>query len=841
MKNKFCQGVISIFLCVILTPILTIACMLVEMSRYQGLIASLNEIVDCSSLSTLANYDSYIEDRFGLFAISQDCDIGAEFDSYYSTNVGMLGNQVTMSGSATATGKFPLSNEAVLKQQVLDFAESTDLTAFLLSDLNLEDLIEQLNQLEGLGALADTAGQIATLTTDIKTLVEKAEDLKNTVDSIISTIGDIQGLANTFIGKVEDFYNELQDDSFVFDDELESSYLDLIKKYEGEIEKVYGSASSLYDSIDDLYDKLKSIPDKVTDLQEAFDKAMASLEAVGESRETLQSSANGQDVGKTVDESEDIFTTVLNELEDAVDEATEELKSSVIQGVKDAAEDVQNELVAYFNISRYVDFDSYFSLPLSETAKADLEEIMGLIWNGSSLETVLQRLRDKFVPNLGSFQEISNVFERAISEAKESLLNNLADKLAEVLTNLVTAIQNLFDLDVFYDGNLNAYLSDATVATLSGHGDNPYETFLSALESMFDAVDTFVNGVKGGDFFKALSATKDLFNAVKKTIVAITQLVEQILSKIKEVAGYLTGTKSSFYELLLVSAYMTHNLPNRTSAGVGEVDKNLIYNVGLTGETLTGFKYSDIPVSTSGSGAGFSGLTGLVDFVTDAFNGGSDTMFKGAELEYIIGGTKSEILNQAITFFDIYFLRLIMDIPAVMTDGNVASMAAAATIASWVVYILVLVAEPLVDTILLVNGGNSYLLKNGCYMCPAGIPKLIDALVEVGVNNETVKNSLNELTKDSGGGFISGGTMEMGYSTHVLLALIVTVTESDMITRLGNLIQLEANQHYGSFDLSNAYTAVDVSVKVKYNEFISIFTFSDDSVLQGTIHKTRSY
>lgn len=851
MKNKFCQGAISIFLCLILTPLLTIACMLVEMSRYQGLIASLNAIADCASLSTLANYDSYIEDRFGLFAISQDCDISEEFDAYYSSNVEMLGNQVSLNSTPTAKGVFPLSNNTILRQQVLDFAESTDLTAFLLSDMNLEEILEKLNGLKSLNTLADTAGKLVTLTEKIQALVTAAETLKSTVESIISQINTIGDKATALVDDLEALYDALEENSFEFDSELVESFNNLVKDFEDEIDDVYTSGSDLYYSFNSLYTNLTSISGQVTALQNALEEANDALEAVTESNESLKnadygetadgSEASGSNAGETVDESTSIFEAVLGELEKAVDEAVDDLSKSVIEEVKSAANGVKEELVDYFNIGRYVNYDTYFSLPLSDEAKGDLKDIMSLVWNGSSKETILQTLKDKFVPNLRNFTSIKNTINQAVEDAKDKLVKNLEDKLASILTNLVTAIRNLFDLDVFFNGDLNAYLSASAASTLAGLEDNPYNTFLTALETMFDAVDQFVKGIKNANFVQVIKATKTLFNAVEDTVRAITQLVDSLITKIKEVCGYFTGSGSNFYELLLISAYMTHNLPNRTSVGDGAVDSNLIYNVGLKGKTLTGYSYNDIPLSKTGSSPVFKGLSGLVSFVGNAFNGGSDDMFKGAELEYIIAGTKSEVLNQAITFFDLYFLRLIMDIPAVMTDPNVATMAGAATIASWVVYILVLIAEPLVDTVLIVNGKEEYVIKKGCYMCPAGIGKLVKALIEVGVNNSTVENSLNKLAGDSAGSFTEGGVMKIGYSTYVMLALMLTVSEEDMITRLGNLIQLECNKKYDSFSLSKAYTGITVSIDADFNQFISVFEFSDSSVLGTTIHKTRTY
>lgn len=70
------KGVVSLFLCLLMTPVLSVASALVEFSRYQNTESVFQEVMDCASLSTMANYDAYLQKRFGLFAVSQDCDIG---------------------------------------------------------------------------------------------------------------------------------------------------------------------------------------------------------------------------------------------------------------------------------------------------------------------------------------------------------------------------------------------------------------------------------------------------------------------------------------------------------------------------------------------------------------------------------------------------------------------------------------------------------------------------------------------------------------------------------------------------------------------------------------------
>ena len=65
------KGVISIFLAICMLPGLSINFLLIEAVRYQSAIEMLEELIDNAGLSTLADYDSYMEERFGLLSLSQ--------------------------------------------------------------------------------------------------------------------------------------------------------------------------------------------------------------------------------------------------------------------------------------------------------------------------------------------------------------------------------------------------------------------------------------------------------------------------------------------------------------------------------------------------------------------------------------------------------------------------------------------------------------------------------------------------------------------------------------------------------------------------------------------------
>ena len=69
--KRFVDGSISVFLVIVLVPIVTTAALFVEASRYQLAQGQLAAAADLTLNSALANYDTVLKDVYGIFAVSQ--------------------------------------------------------------------------------------------------------------------------------------------------------------------------------------------------------------------------------------------------------------------------------------------------------------------------------------------------------------------------------------------------------------------------------------------------------------------------------------------------------------------------------------------------------------------------------------------------------------------------------------------------------------------------------------------------------------------------------------------------------------------------------------------------
>ena len=223
------KGVISIFLIIIMLPLLTSAVLLVDGTRYQSAKTMAQEAGDLAAYSTIANYNMDLKDEFGLFAMA-DQDVTAEFRKYLTETLGysvdeaesysqkvqdLISSSVFGGGSykdadffnmynfkvenATATPLYPLSDPAVLQNQIVEYSKyrgvETILERFeILSkfdkvDEETKEAQETMSAIENLSAIEESY---------VTTVSRGVADLKVKTDEYNKSLSEIFGLMNTF-------------------------------------------------------------------------------------------------------------------------------------------------------------------------------------------------------------------------------------------------------------------------------------------------------------------------------------------------------------------------------------------------------------------------------------------------------------------------------------------------------------------------------------------------------------------------------------------------------------------------------------------------------------------
>lgn len=867
--QKCFRGSISILLCLLMTPFISISLGLVEYARYQSMMELVEELYELTGISLMSDYDPYLHDRFGLLATSQSGAVGENAETVMQNNIGLLGTQAEVSG-VSAKGKMALSNEDLLRQQIIDVSELTAATAVIADDFKLQDLLDKLKGVDQFTSLMDTMDGMADLCDALSEAVDALENLEAVLKRLETSINNTKNSATTLADELAAFYKKLYEKGAVLSssasDEAIQTALSLFTQEDlNELVDIYKSTKTLMNNLSSIKSDLNSLKEYAGKFKEAVEKA-------ADAAEQLTTTNDVDQEGKVSEAAKEGLTDVLEEMETLIEDTLSDIKDSTITTAKEAVDKIIDRVIETTGLSGYttryteIVYGDYFELPLTETAKNDLVDLMKTIKScvdSNGLDGLKQYFKNKFIPDINlDVTAIKEAVTDTLKEALEKLGGDSADKVSELLTKLVNMVKKLFDLDVFWEEDLNAFVNISS--------DNPsgYQKFLSAVGDLFSSISDFKDAIKNVSLRKFIKAMKDMFTAIWDMLDAIKSIAADAIRSIGELLGSaVTGDVKNLYEKMLISGYMRHNLPCRLDSGdfSYDADSNSV-NLDISGKGLTGYAYNDIvrPASYVGQsttsvpftgGSRFQRLNRTLNAVKNG--GGTDTMFRGAELEYIRAGTNSEIANQIIVFFDIYFLRLLLDLPSIFLDPEVASVAAAATIAAWVVYILYIIAEPFCDTVLLVNGAEVPLIRTDCWLTATGAGTLMTKLADITMS-EAFRNSLSEYVDDYGGGSgdppknnmsTTGGSGlgNVNYRTHMMILLLIYVESDDQISRLQDLVELEAKAYYakngGSFSMSKTYTAVEITGEVSFNPFFDIGTYTGGSVLDmsKTLKRTVTY
>lgn len=857
VKNGL-KGSISIFLCLLLTPFLTIVLGLSEYARAQEAKALANEALELTAISELSDYDQYILDRFGFLCTSQENTLGDSLNTNLSANMSSLGNQMTWN-NATVAGKLPLSNTAALRQQLVTFSEVT-VPLSLLYDNVLNELIDKLNSVTEVAAIADTMNNVGTFADSLSTVVEKLETLKDSVSSSKTSAENSIALATELSNKVSTLYQKLNTVGILLPadataDEITAAVETFCSTYVDDIKTIYQIANNLKNSIVTLNNSLTTIKNN----------ADAFVDAVEEAK----TAANNITAGNSIDEDGSITNAasntmdgILSQMSNLVDDTIENLKTTLITNAQIAINGVIDTVMQETGLAdittRYqliIDGEYFKDAEgnITDMAKQDITGLLRVaysVYAGHSEENIADYFIGLFVPSFNAinYDSIISSIQDILDRANTDFQEEAETSLVTLFTNLVNAVKSIFDLEVFYDTDLCAFVNTGNTSS------SPYQRFLEAIGLMFTAIEEFTDSIGGWNLLKALKAVGKMFKSMGEMMSSLVSIVGDTVTNIMKLAGTaVSGDVQALYEELLIGGYMLGSLPCRTDDAGREtvtISGATCSRVKLSGETLTGSSYNSIArpgknLSSLASG----GLQNLHTFINNVQAGaGTDTMFCGAELEYIRAGTNSEIANQVICFLDIYFIRLVCDMVAVFSDPEVATVAAAANIASWVVYILYILVEPLCDTIVLVNGETVPIIKTDCFLTVTGLPGFISKIGSV--MSDDIKQALEDSisTVDSTSSGASGETekdsslvgdlLEIDYKTHMLLVLVIGVDANDMVTRLGDLVKLETAEYYrqngGTFDINKTYTAVEVSADVTLNMLFDLGTYNGGPVFAPT-------
>ena len=782
------KGAVSLLLVFVMSPLLSIALLLVESARYQNAVQLMEEITDSSGFSVLADYDNYLDERFGLLSVSQENNISASFSDYLGSNIDALGNSIAL-GESSASGKYALSDTDVLKQQMLEYSEIPVAAEVLTEVSDLENLIDEIKEsfnIDELEKQTDSISAAIDITNDLASVIKDIDKAKEKFDNEYSpALTKYQEAYEDFAEKAEDLITALGEAEENLEEGEASSQI-----YEEE--EVDNALTELQESRDTYKTATLNLKTELLEMEECLEGIVTTANNLpSKLQETEGAVSDANDAGKVTYDWE---TSIAEEIRSKIGSL---ITADFHDRVATEAQALEDQAVKLGNLE-----DTTIT---SEWAAEKVEKEYGRV-SISSLST-------SFSTRLGELRreldEQANVSADTTSSL-ESLLN---------VANALMGIQGLYDANL--DSNIDTSYFYKELAK-SGYA----ESFINSMKDLTDASGKFISAIKNVDILGLLGALGDLLSAIVNFLAAIIGWIGNIgINTIN-----LLGDPSEWYNKLLLCGYAAYNLPNRTNY--------------TSGESVSGYSFNQI-YELAGGKAMSPSLSHSLNQLEAIGNGnGSDRLFKGAETEYILAGSSSEIENQSAVFFNSYMFRLVLDLMPVLKNTEVSALAASAGPGAWLVKFLVVLAEPMLDTIILVNGGSEYLIKNTVYISPSGISALLDDIKTVSGFSDAIKDDLGNVIKDKVGTPEKKGIFEADYTEHLLFLLLLTVPEQDCVMRMQNIIQIEAAENYRTeyeFELDRAYTFLQSDVTYTLNPMFNIDSLTENGLFTVSSKQYTGY
>lgn len=838
------RGMISLFLAFLMTPTLSIMLLLTETSRYQSAIELMNELIDCSMLSAQANYDSYLDERFGLLSYDQqERNPDDLFTEYMEKNAGALGKAVTM-GRVSGKGRLPLSNDDAFEQQLSEYAGVTGFLEAGTSALNVQDFIDMLVADNPLTQLKNFANATENAAKSLKSVADLVDAIKESVDSV----NDYQSKKNTYNDKASDF----REKSKAYIDKLDAA--------------VQGLGPN------DSYDSIYSNQD-VIDAENEAEEARKSYKKAGEELSSSIEAARKKLIKVTA-----MATSAANSIE-ATKTSIDELKNygadtEVLSGsITKLADDI---LACLGSVAE----ENWSDLVVAEISKIDNQVyyIKHTEFGKDNGDTETHYINESvdydgewFTGNYNakSLSAIPNNLVDSLLKVASSFVgkNDISDDDKADITGIIDLIGNMAGVSLLYDNHLNAVVSkSADTLGISA------QSFIAALDVFIDAANNITgkdNKVEGPlrpliRVVQIIWGLVEILGAIGLLILSIVAIAGEFLYHIGQT---VLGNSSAYYGLLM-SCYSVYNCPNRTTWD--------------SGSSLSGFDYKDIynmvgPGPNSGTSGAFANLGNLMA-ASESYAGtsaDSADAFRGAEAEYILVGTNSEITNQVVTALYIYVFRFLMDFNLILKDQTL-SAAVGVFGEPWatIIKVVFMICEAMIDAFMLVNGGEIALKKDKAYLSLEGAKDLSDDLgsilkaaganamkengsdiasmanlgegTEKDIGNAIKKKFNADLTKEKKplkerfSKFATG--FKFDYSDYLFFLMILTRNEGELCDRLQDVVSMEATAYYDQdFTLDKSFTALEGSVEYELNGMFKLDRLNDGNPYKVKLRRTATY
>lgn len=181
LKNA--SGIITVMVSLLLIPLLSFGTLIMEAGRYASARQMLADAQITASMSILANYNTYLYERFGILAINPDeteAQTKANFVNslkYNSDNVDNISSSsklYNLNSDVTFETIYNLSDYTILKRQILEYSKYSVPYEIISNKLDPKSLFENLASKLTDNAVFDFIEKIATSSEESVNVMDKA-------------------------------------------------------------------------------------------------------------------------------------------------------------------------------------------------------------------------------------------------------------------------------------------------------------------------------------------------------------------------------------------------------------------------------------------------------------------------------------------------------------------------------------------------------------------------------------------------------------------------------------------------------------------------------------------
>ncbi len=871
MLNLFLKrqrGVITVMLSIVLIAALSINATFMETARYRSLTMLYKEMVDSASFSVLSQYDRELFKNYGLLGIPADTGKD-ELLRYLNANLNQdvdrtgIENMLSLSPDSVEFDKlYTLAQSEVFKEQINEFCAFRAPVTMLNNTLDIEETMEAL--VEELTKALPMLEVFAGITDVLNNLLDAIGKLGECGQSMF----DLDAVNNEY-GNAVDAYNDAVEAYDAAVEELENFQDADTEDEDGSTSQSDGvTEESLKEQVEQAYD---AVVDRAEALRSTITNLTGAIENYWEAKEAFIESY-GNLLGAGID-------TVLEEGKAEVsgieDEKQREQAKDLLEYMKGSYEE-STGLLEDFN--QYVEKTTE---DLKESAIESLEEQHeALAAIGESPEEI-EPVRLNLGFALSIVVEFSMTTIQAFVEALEELGEML--KTFGVVFDLVSLMTTGGKADVRFNNMLDeGYYNALSGMQRPGGGMETIQTYYDnhdpntmltisndqalKVEQLNDARGITQTGDELIDYMSGSPQDWEENNVFQQAMENMSYSSEQLKADLRSLNGSWTTALES---LLLPGLYLAQQMRNIINVLVSlhdffvraiELVKAFI-NLGgpSKAETFQQIVFQRFYVSmyasemfsnrTTGSGSKRMNGSSLptANSVTTLIPEGQ--CFDQADLEYIYAGGTNEIKNQEVVFNAMFALRVLCNIPAILSDQTLMEVVSglSATIIGIIFAVILVVAilmvEAYTDMLFLVfeDGGKVDIIKfTGYYNLEGeGIDDAMDHLenmakdkfgpyqeaMQSGKSSETQQGT-EKIEKKEEKSFdqkYAEGLLKWSYKDHMFFMLELFKGSDVMYGRIANLTEMRMRQDgNSSFSLGETATYIRVESEPTYTPLLPI-------------------